>query len=267
VIAKASAKREMGVALPPRSDRLFRLFRWYARRYCAKHLHAVRLARWGSPPVFTGPAVIVVNHPSWWDPLVEYVLTGLFHDRVDWGVIEAAALKQYRFLGRAGLFGVQSGSVSGASQFLLSAATILGDPRATIWINAHGRFTDVRERPVTLRSGVGHLAHRIENLTIVPLALEMVFWDQRTPEALAAFGSPIESAGQRFRSPADWTRSIAEALEIVQGRVAADSMSRDASRFETLVAGRAGIGGVYDWWRRMTSWIRGERFTAEHRND
>ena len=148
--------------------------------------------------MLTGPAVIVVTHPSWWDPLVEYVLTGLFRNRVDWGVIEAAALKQYRFLGRAGLFGVQSGSVSGASQFLATASTILANSRATIWINAHGRFTDVRERPVTLRSGVGHLAHRIENLTIVPLALEMVFWDQRTPEALAAFGSPIESADQRF---------------------------------------------------------------------
>jgi 1-acyl-sn-glycerol-3-phosphate acyltransferase len=267
VIAKASPKRETGPALPPRSDRLFRLFRWYARRYCAKHLHAVRLARWGSPPVLTGPAVIVVNHPSWWDPLLEYVLTGLFRDRVDWGVIEAAALKQYRFLGRAGLFGVQSGCVSGANRFLAAATAILADPHATIWINAHGRFADVRERPVTLRSGVVHLARHIEDLTIVPLALEMVFWDQRTPEALAAFGSPIESADQRFRSPADWTRSIAEALEIVQDRLAADSMSRDASRFETLVAGRAGIGGVYDGWRRVISWIRGERFSAEHRND
>jgi hypothetical protein len=111
------------------------------------------------------------------------------------------------------------------------------------------------------------LAHRIEDLTIVPLALEMAFWDQRTPEALAAFGSPIESADQRFCSPADWTRSIAEALEAVQDRLAADSMSRDVTRFETLVAGRSGVGGVYDWWRRMISWIRGERFTAEHQND
>ena len=114
-----------GVALPPRSDRLFRLFRWYARRYCAKHLHAVRLARWGSPPPLDGPAVIVMNHPSWWDPLITYVLSGLFSNRIDWGVIDAAALKQYRFLGRAGLFGVQTGSASGAIRFLETAQQIL----------------------------------------------------------------------------------------------------------------------------------------------
>jgi hypothetical protein len=225
------------------------------------------MARWGSPPQLSGPAIVVTNHPSWWDPLIEFVLTGLFPNRVDWGVIEAAALRQYRFLGRAGLFGVQSGSVSGASRFLTMATAILANPRASIWINAQGRFMDVRERPVTLRSGVGHLAQRIENLTIVPLALELVFWDQRTPEALAAFGAPIESAGHRFRSPSEWMQVFSDALGTVQDRLAIDSMARDPSRFETLVAGRAGVDGIYDVWRRLTSWIRGERFSAEHRND
>jgi hypothetical protein len=31
-----------------------------------------------------------------------------------------------------------------------------------------------------------------------------------------------------------------------------------------LVSGRAGVGGVYDGWRRLGAWVRGERFRAEH---
>ena len=44
-------------------------------------------------------------------------------------------------------------------------------------------------RPVRLRPGLAHLARRVPGATIVPLALEYPFWDERTPEALCRFGS------------------------------------------------------------------------------
>jgi hypothetical protein len=207
-----------------------------------------------------------MNHPSWWDPLIAYILSGLFANRTDWGVIDAAALKQYRFLGRAGLFGVQTGR-RGASHFLKTALQILANPRATIWITGQGRFADVRERPLNLRSAVGHLARSMKWGMIVPLALEMAFWDQRTPEALAAFGEPLDCMAHRNWSPAEWTATVKSGLEATQDRLAADAISRDDSRFDTLVKGRSGVGGMYDLWRRMASWVRGEQFTSEHRTD
>src|SRR5262245_60892650 len=238
------ATRRAEVAIPTRSDRLFRLFRWYARRYCAKHLHAVRLAAWGQSPRLDGPAVVVMNHPSWWDPLIGYVLTGLFSHREDWGVFETSALKQYRFLSRAGNIGVQAGSPGGAVRFLEIARTILTNPSATIWITGQGRFVDVRKRPIQLRSGAGHLAQKLDRGLIVPLALEMVFWDQRTPEALAAFGTPLECAAHREWSVDQWTAEIESALEGAQNRLAADAMARAPARFPTLLRARAGAGGV-----------------------
>jgi 1-acyl-sn-glycerol-3-phosphate acyltransferase len=264
MIETVGAKRRVEVAMPPRSERLFRWFRWYARRYCAKHLHAVRLARWGKPPRFDGPAIIVMNHPSWWDPLIAFVLSGLFEDRTHWGVIEGEALKQYRFLGRAGMIGVRSQSPWEAARFIQRARTILTNSRSILWVTGHGRFADVRERSVRLKSGIGELARGFDGV-IVPLALEMPFWDQRTPEALAAFGEPIECSEAHGRSRDQWTTEIGQALESVQDRLAADSQSRDPARFETVVQGRSGVGGVYDVWRRMTAWVRGERFDPDHR--
>ena len=120
---------------------LFRLFRWYSRRYAAKHLHAVRVSKAGPLPAgHDGPLVIVLNHPSWWDPLLAFILSGLMPHRSHWGPIDATALRRYRFLGRAGLFGIELGTTRGAFQFLRTARAILADSRATLWIMSQGRF-------------------------------------------------------------------------------------------------------------------------------
>jgi 1-acyl-sn-glycerol-3-phosphate acyltransferase len=260
----ALAPRLRPFELPPRWPWLFRLFRWYARRYAAKHLHAVRLSKTGRFPVdVRSPLIVAMNHPSWWDPLMAFILTGLMGNRSHWGPIDLAGLRRYRFLGRAGLFGIELGTARGALQFLRTAKVILTDPRATLWVMPQGRFADVRERPPRLRAGVGHVAHSLDSGAILPLAVEMTFWDERTPEALARFGEPIEIQGHRDFTTQEWTTAIAAALERTQDALAAESMKRDPNLFETIVQGRAGVGGVYDFWRRLAARIRGERFRAE----
>jgi hypothetical protein len=53
-------------------------------------------------------------------------------------------------------------------------------------------------------------------------------------------------------------------LEETQDALACDAMSHDPARFETVLTGSAGVGGVYDAWRRVRAAARGERFVAEH---
>jgi 1-acyl-sn-glycerol-3-phosphate acyltransferase len=228
-------------------------------------LHAVRLSKTGPLPARPdGPLVVVLNHPSWWDLLIAFNLSGLMPDRVHWGPIDAAALQRYRFLGRAGLFGIELGTTRGALQFLRTANTILGDSRATLWVMPQGRFADVRERPPRLRAGVGHVLHSLERGAVWPLAVEMTYWDERTPEALARFGEPLDVEAHRGRTADEWTAAIEAELVRTQDALAAESMRRDPQLFETIVHGRAGIGGVYDSWRRVSAWARGERFRPEH---
>ena len=261
----ASAHRLRLCDTPPRWPWLFRLFRWYARRYAAKHLHGVRVSKAGPLPAgLDGPLVIVLNHPSWWDPLLAFILSGLMPKRSHWGPIDVAGLRRYRFLGRAGLFAIELGTTRGAFQFLRTAKAILAHSRATLWIMSQGRFADVRERPPRLRSGVGHLARSLERGAVLPLAVEMTFWDERTPEALARFGEPLDIDSHRDWTPEEWTTAVEVALERAQDALAAEAMRRDPRLFETIVRGRAGVGGVYDCWRRLRAWSRGERFRAEH---
>jgi hypothetical protein len=53
-------------------------------------------------------------------------------------------------------------------------------------------------------------------------------------------------------------------LTLTMDELAKDVISRDASRFTTLVAGRTGIGGVYDFWRRLKAKVTGQKFSTSH---
>lgn len=252
--------------LPARSDWLFHGFRRYVRRYLARHFHAVRLARGGFRPgpggEPGGAVLVVVNHASWWDPMVGLLLGELWPDRVHYAPIDSAGLAKYPFLERLGFFGIEPGTAQGGRTFLRRGLAVMSDPRSALWVTAQGRFVDPRDRTTALKPGVGHLAHRLTSGHVVPLALEYPFWEERTPEALARFGTPIPFGGPA--TPGEWTATIDRALREAQDELAADAMSRDPEKFETLVSGGAGVGGFYDVWRRLKAVVRGERFVAGH---
>jgi hypothetical protein len=149
------------------------------------------------------PVVVVLNHPSWWDPLVGLVVTGfLLPTRVHHAPIEAAGLAHYPFLARVGFFGFDSSTVAGAALFLRKSLAILSRPESVLWITGQGEFVDARRRPTVLRPGVGHLARRLNDAVVLPMAVEYPFWDDRCPEILIRFGTPSPSSRAAAARPA-----------------------------------------------------------------
>ncbi len=254
------------VQLPDRSPPLLRWFTGYAQGYIARHFHAVR--QHGPAPAWPEadtPVVVYLNHPSWWDPLLCLLLRERYlPGRLSFAPIEAAMLARYRFFARLGFFGVDPGTPRGAGQFLRTARALLARPNSALWLTPQGRFCDVRERPVRFRPGLGHLAARLERAVFVPLAIEVTFWYERTPEALIRFGEPVAVSPQERLSPAAWTARLEMELERTQDTLAGAAIERRPEAFEVLLRGRAGVGGLYDFWRGTLARLRGERFRAEH---
>lgn len=252
------------VELPRRWDWMFRGFQRYATRYVRKHFHAVRISKTSHPlPPGDEPILAVLNHPAWWDPMIAMTLVPKFPGYVHYGAIDAEAVKKYAFFKRIGFVGVDTTSLRGAVQFLRAGEAILSEPRRIFWVTAQGRFTDVRERPLALRSGVGHLAARLERGYVLPIAIEYCFWSERTPEALVRFGEPLAVAGPS-RSGKDWTLAIEEALTRALDDLNDEAMTKDPARFDVFLGGKAGVGGVYDLWRRGAAWARGRKFDPSH---
>ncbi|ETW98204.1 MAG: hypothetical protein ETSY1_19760 [Candidatus Entotheonella factor] len=255
--------------IPTISPWLWQQFGRYARFYLSRSFHAIRLSRTGPFPLQPGtPAVVFLNHPSWWDPLVAIFLAQhLMPTRRHYGPIDAEALSRYRFFQRLGFFGVAPGTRQGAATFLRVSQAILRQPQSVLWVTPEGRFSDPRQRPVQLQPGLGALARRlaqdaaqdVDDVVFVPLAIEYVFWEERFPEILLRFGEamPVSSAHPWGGSDA-YTEQFAQQLEATQEALAREACQRDSAAFETLSRGRVGVGLMYDTWRALRAYWRGE---------
>jgi 1-acyl-sn-glycerol-3-phosphate acyltransferase len=249
-----------------RSTFYFRLFALYLRWYVGRRFHAVRISRNGVPHIPPGPLIVYSNHPSWWDPTV-YILANdiLFRGRAGFGPMDQTALGRYGLLERMGVFGVAQNDPRGGVQFLRTCAAILARPGTMLWITAEGEFTDPRVRPITLRVGLAHLARRVPGATILPLALDYTFWNESRPEILLRFGTPLYSS--RDGNIPEWTQRLEHALTETMDDLAAESVTRNAALFTPLIQGFAGVGGIYDIWRRMRAMAAGRRFDPSHEGE
>jgi 1-acyl-sn-glycerol-3-phosphate acyltransferase len=256
--------------LPRFSPTIVRWFALYLDRYFARNFTAVRLSRTSiEPDRVSGKLIVYSNHPSWWDPILFFLMgSSLLPGREGYGPMDAEMLEKYGIFRRMGVFGIERGTRAGAARFLRISEAVLERPGATLWVTAQGEFADPRDRPVRLAPGIAHLIPRVADLALVPLAVEYPFWNERRPEALARFGEPLRPTDdRRRRSTRDWRRELEQRLERTMDGLAEESASRDPARFRTLVRGRKGVGGVYDLWRRLVATARGRRFDPAHGRD
>ena len=253
-----------------RSELLFRLFGFYLGMRFRRSFHAIRMSA-ALPALPPGrPVIVFGNHPSWWDPALYLLLANaLFRGRPGFGPMDHESLARYGFFRRLGIFGIDKGGAAGARRFLEVARRVLASEgergRAMIWVTAEGEFTDPRQRPVTLRPGIAHLARVVPDALLLPLAIEYVFWNESRPELLLRFGAPI-AADPAIR-PAEWNRLLQDALGREMDALAHDSMSREKHRFRPLLRGSAGSSRIYDLYRRARALLAGRRFTPAHEEE
>jgi hypothetical protein len=134
-----------------------------------------------------------------------------------------------------------------------------------LWITPQGQFTDVRSRPIRVQRGLAHLAASVAPTVFLPLAIEYSFWEERSPEVLVAFGTPLFTQQHQNSCGADdWTAAFESGLEAAQTALADASQRRDANEWQTLLRGSSGTTAIYDTWRRIRSAMRGEEFRKGH---
>lgn len=250
--------------MPKLSPLRLALFRLYLRWLFWRRFSAVRVSRAFVPDAYAGrPLVIYCNHPSWWDPaLLLLALPRIFPGRRGFGPMDAAELERYRLLRHMGVFGIEAGTRKGAAQFLRVGKAVLRQADSFLCVTAEGAFTDPRLRPVQLRRGLAHLARACPDAVFLPLALENCFWNESKPEALLRFGEPVQPVAEG--DVAAWQTRLEAALTAAMDGLAADSAARSPLAFEKLFGGTAGVGGVYDLWRRARAALFGETFSARH---
>ena len=249
------------------SPRRFAFFRFMFAGFARKHLRAVRVARWGLPPADdpARPLVVYANHPSWWDGVAFMLYSSeLFPGRRMIIPMEAESLTRYAFMRRIGVFGIEQNSGRGAVAFLRTAREVLETPGHMLWMNAPGRFMDVRERPVFIAPGAVRLAEIAPTARFIPMAIEYPFWSERAAEMLCAFGPPIDGADLAVLGRDARGDAMAAALAATMDRLATDAIARDPARFRSVLQGHEGMGGIYQRWRHLRAVVQGRPFDPRH---
>ena len=247
--------------LPTKWRWLFHGFRWYVPRVLRKTFTAVRLDAASHPwPADGQPVLVVLNHPSWHDPLVMCLLSFALPTDEQYAAIESSMLTKHRVFGKIGFIGVDTQSVRGAAEFLRTAAAILARPEHVLWVTAQGRFVDPRVRPLGLRSGVGHVARAMPAGWVVPVAVEYPFWDVARPEALVHVGAPLATGANPGRSGKQWMATIEAALTAAADALAAAATTRDPALFVTLLDRASSGRAQADILSRMAASARGRTF-------
>ena len=171
-------------------------------------------------------------------------------------------IEKYRVFKKLGFVGIPQNPREGAARFLRAGSAILAQSDAALWVTAQGQFTDTRVRPVVLRPGIAHLARRNPQAALLPLAIDITFWNERQPEALTAFGelfAPPQGATPKELTPLLETR-LAAALDSLS--VAA--ISRDESRFDVVLQKAASVTNAYDAARWLRAMLTGQKFDPTH---
>lgn len=254
-------------------------FQKYCRWYVPRHFHAIRYQvddTAGDPFAVDGPVVCFMNHAGWWDLVVGFGIAPAFWPgRTAYSPIDSAALEAYPLFNKLGLFPVER-SAAGLRDFLRTSKAILENAAAAYWITPQGRFADPRERPLKFEPGLGHLAKASPGLTLIPIAVEYLFWNETLPEGLIRVGRPVIVGGDgtpargwgetdpELKITDRWTAYLENRLTAEMDALAADAMARDPSRFETLHAGKAGVGFIYDTFRRARAFFAKEKYVAGH---
>ncbi len=248
--------------IPAISRPLLALFRYIVGRYFRRHFHSVRLSGASRLSSVSGPLIIYANHCSWWDPMIAYFLAAkLLPHRKHYAPMDAAALTHYGVLRRLGVFPVEMHTPRGAAQFLRTGRAVLRSD-AVLWVTPQGQFADPRERPLLFKPGLAALAARLGQCTLVPLAIEYTFWNERFPEALLLMGDPIHVSGKSANS---LEPKLIAALEGSMEALKAMVVNRDPASFERTLSFRAaGTGGIYAIAQRLRAFALRRPYQAEH---
>lgn len=247
--------------VPPISAGLLRLFRAVARSYFRRHFRSVMVQNADYLAHAEGPLVVYANHSSWWDPMVCVLLAESLRPSLKhYAPMDATALGKYRLFAKLGMFPVTLESVRGAALFLRTAQAILSSG-GVLWITPQGRFADPRE-PLLFKAGLGALASRVPGLTLLPLAIEYPFWDERLPETLLRFGTPIQLPAGIAANEA--TAALESALAETMAELKTAAVARDPKAFNVLLEGGRGTGGFYAIGRWLRSFITGKRLDPDH---
>lgn len=199
------------------------------------------------PAPADGPLIVYMNHPSWWDGYMAFVLNrmvlgGRFQG---FAMMEEAQLRRYPFFGWSGAFSVHRQDARSALRSVAYAGRVLAErPARSLYVFPQGEIAPNDRRPIEVFSGLARVAQRAGGATLWPVALRYEHRGEQRPEAFIR-------AGPAHRAPAGadaraLTAEVGARLTAACDALRDEYAAGDLAGYRALLRGRAGVNRVFD---------------------
>lgn len=242
-------------------------FAWYSRRLFRRHFNALRVAM---PPELRAmdrryPVIFYGNHAYWWDGFWSQLCTEELFDNTQnlHIIIGEPELQKHRFFTRLGAFSIDRQNPRSAMESVNYAADILSHTaqnrrQQALWLFPQGRIEHVDHRPLGFYQGTAAIIERTlrkkEALYTVSVVSRIEYLEEQKPELLLAFGPPeLHRSGEGTMSKKELTAAMERTTSSNLDRLKEELMSRDLSRFQTLLEGTPSINRRVERWKRRNA--------------
>jgi 1-acyl-sn-glycerol-3-phosphate acyltransferase len=208
------------------------------------------------PHAADGPLIVYLNHPSWWDGYMCFLLNRVvLRDRFQgYLMMEEPELRRYRFFAWAGCFSVDRHNARSAARSVAYISRLLGARRdRSLYIFPQGEITPNDRRPLAAYPGVAHIARRAGGATLWPVALRYEFRGEQRPAAFIRAG-PAHYTPPNSENPRALTGEIERRLTVATDALRDEVNAGRLDGYQTLLRGRSGVNRVFDALRGRLPW-------------
>lgn len=178
--------------LPAKESALFiKLFEMYTdwllwRRFDSVSMNNGYLLNQGQKTIF------YLNHCSWWDGLIPFLLNQKMFRQNARGMMEDKQLYKYPFFRRLGVFSIGLSSPRSSMQSLRYAIKSMERPNASLYIYPQGKIRPFSIDGLDFRKGIGWLAKKLPEADLVPVAIYIHTKESDKPRLEISVGSAVD---------------------------------------------------------------------------
>ncbi|MFQ3664125.1 MAG: lysophospholipid acyltransferase family protein [Chloroflexaceae bacterium] len=252
LLARDQPRPAIPAAKNPFLDEL--LYRCFARWSLWRYFDRVWLQSHGPlPHPRNGPLILYLNHSSWWDGYLMYVihrvvLRGRFDAHL---LMEEKQLRRYRFFSWSGAFSVNRDDPEDAWRSQAYAAALLqgGQRPRLLFIFPQGKIVPNDRRPLVTYPGIARIVAQVGNVNLCPVALRYELLGRQFPEAFIRIGPQHRAVNPQDieGTLADITSRLTTACDALRD----DVLALRYERFQPLLRGRRGIDELFDGFLRL----------------